>query len=247
MKDYWSVLEIQEEYQLTVKPLQVDCVVVRKIKDVLIDTDIGRIFKEHNLFEYKSPGDALNIDTFYKVMAYACVYKTAVRQVNEIQADQITATFVRSDRPAGLFQSLRKEGFWIEQAYDGVYYIKGAMFAAQIVVTSELKKKEYLFLRAMKRKLSRELFEECLKDFEKKSGKERMLADVVLEAITSSNIKQIEEWKGSGSDMCKTMLEIMADELEESRQQGRKQGFQQGKQQGLQLGKQQGLQLGKQQ
>ena len=121
------------------------------------------------------------------------------------------------------------------------------MFAAQIVVTSELKKKEYLFLRAMKRKLSRELFEECLKDFEQKSGKERMLADVVLEAITSSNIKQIEEWKGSGSDMCKTMLEIMADELEESRQQGRKQGFQQGKQQGLQLGKQQGIQLGKQQ
>lgn len=31
-----------------------------------INNEIGNIFKGHNIFEYKSPKDKLNIDTFFQ-------------------------------------------------------------------------------------------------------------------------------------------------------------------------------------
>ena len=45
--------------------------VIKKDTDVSIDNEIGEIFKEHNILEYKSPQDHLDIDTFYKVGAQA--------------------------------------------------------------------------------------------------------------------------------------------------------------------------------
>ncbi len=49
--------------------------VVKVKKDCKIKNEIGKIFRKHNIFEYKSPKDELNIDTFYKAVAYACLYK----------------------------------------------------------------------------------------------------------------------------------------------------------------------------
>lgn len=60
--NYWDILEFKDEYQLTDKPMQIDCVIIDKVQDVEIDNDIGRFFKKHNLFEYKSPNDSMNID-----------------------------------------------------------------------------------------------------------------------------------------------------------------------------------------
>lgn len=53
------------------KPLQIDCTVVKVKKNCRIKNEIGKIFRTHNIFEYKSPKDELNIDTFYKAVAYA--------------------------------------------------------------------------------------------------------------------------------------------------------------------------------
>ena len=62
-------LEFTDEFQLTEKPLQIDCTVVKVKKDCKIKNEIGKIFRKHNIFEYKSPKDELNIDTFYKAVA----------------------------------------------------------------------------------------------------------------------------------------------------------------------------------
>ena len=59
--------------------------------------EIGAIFKGHNIMEYKSPDDELNIDTFFKVIAYACLYKSKGHSVDDIKAHDITITFVRED------------------------------------------------------------------------------------------------------------------------------------------------------
>ena len=75
-REYKDVLEFHDEYQLTSKPLAMDCLVLNKKPEVQIDNDIGRIFKEHNIFEYKSPVDKINIDSFYKAISYAGLYKS---------------------------------------------------------------------------------------------------------------------------------------------------------------------------
>ena len=220
-KDYWSVLEFEDEYQLTDKPMQIDCVVIKKVKDVVIDNELGKFFKTYNIFEYKSPEDAMNIDTFYKAMGYACIYKLSARHVDEIPADQITLTLLRSNKPVGLFKKIVEAGFKYSSDNNGIYRIYGnTLFDIQIVVTSELNKEEYLQLKAMTKGISKELFEEYLLDFEKKRGTERILADVVLEVITRGNESMIEKWKESDKIMCETMIKIMANELEESKRKG---------------------------
>lgn len=71
LKDYEDDIEFNEEFQLTRKPLSIDLTIVKKPDDLIINNNIGRFFRKHNILEYKSPKDELNLETFYKVQAYA--------------------------------------------------------------------------------------------------------------------------------------------------------------------------------
>ena len=64
-------LIFEKEYNLNTKPLEIDLLVIRKDSSVRISNEIGSLFKGHNIMEYKSPRDALDIDAFYKAGAYA--------------------------------------------------------------------------------------------------------------------------------------------------------------------------------
>ncbi len=68
-------LTYEKEYNLNRKPLQIDLLVLKKERGRRLENEIGRLFRKYNLMEYKSPQDRLDIDTFYKAQAYACLYK----------------------------------------------------------------------------------------------------------------------------------------------------------------------------
>ena len=72
--EYKDVLEFHPELQLTSEPLRIDCVIIKKIKDVEIKKNIAAIFKTWNILEYKSPDDYVSIAGYYKVYGYACLY-----------------------------------------------------------------------------------------------------------------------------------------------------------------------------
>ena len=74
-------LEFDSEHLLSKKPMQID-VLVKNERHVKIQKNIGRIFRQYNIVEYKSPEDDLNIDDFYKVYAYACIYKADTETVD---------------------------------------------------------------------------------------------------------------------------------------------------------------------
>ena len=82
-------LTYTEELGLNSKPIRIDLLVITKSPDVIINNDIGKIFRGHNIFEYKSPDDELNIDVFYKGVAYASLYKANGPNVDAIKADDI--------------------------------------------------------------------------------------------------------------------------------------------------------------
>ena len=75
----------------------------------MIHKNIGRIFRKHNIIEYKSPDDYLSIDDFYKVYVYACVYKADARAVNMIQIQDLTISLVCSKYPRKLMNHLNLE------------------------------------------------------------------------------------------------------------------------------------------
>ena len=69
-------LIFEKEYNLNTKPLEIDLLVVKKEASVQIMNEIGSFFRGHNIMEYKSPEDHLDIDAFYKAGAYASLYKS---------------------------------------------------------------------------------------------------------------------------------------------------------------------------
>ena len=46
-------LEFKREYNLSKKPLQMDLLIIEKRKGVQIQNEIGKIFRGHNIIEYK--------------------------------------------------------------------------------------------------------------------------------------------------------------------------------------------------
>ena len=67
------------------------------------------IFRQHNVIEYKSTGDSLNIDDFYKTLAYAFLYKSLSDKVDGIPADQLTLSLVRQGYPRDIEDLQRRE------------------------------------------------------------------------------------------------------------------------------------------
>ena len=222
-------LEFTDEFQLTEKPLQIDCTVVKVKKNCRIKNEIGKIFRKYNIFEYKSPMDELNIDTFYKAVAYACLYKVLPNHVNEIPAEEITITLIRDRKPVKLMQELEKSGYGYKKETVGIYYVSGVMFPVQIIASSELDVDMHVQLKALTNHLEESLMRQYLLQVSTFEGREKNLADIVLQVIVNSNMEKVREWKGSERIMCEALRVLMADELNEERVEGRIEGQREGK------------------
>lgn len=91
-----GMFEFQREYQLGKQPFRMDLLIIRKKSKVLVENEIGHIFKKYNIIEYKSPGDSLSIDDYYKTVGYACLYKGLGDTVNQIPAKELTVSVFRN-------------------------------------------------------------------------------------------------------------------------------------------------------
>ena len=244
-----------KEYNLNTKPLEVDLLVIKKDKCVATDNEIGAIFRGHNILEYKSPQDHLDIDTFYKVGAYASLYKSYGETVDSIKADDITVSLVRDAKPVELFRYFEKHQYTITTPYRGVYYIEGmVLFPTQIIVTKELERDTHIWLKALSDRIEKRDMEELLKRISRLTEQgDRELADSVLEVSAQVNREVLEELKGD-DNMSEALLEIcmpIVEPLIEARiepliearmeplietrvEEGKKQGKKEGKKEGIQ-------------
>ena len=229
-------LEFTDEFQLTEKPLQIDCTVVKVKKDCKIKNEIGKIFRKHNIFEYKSPKDELNIDTFYKAVAYACLYKVLPNHVDEIPAEEITITLIRDRKPVKLLGKLEKSGYGYKKEAAGIYYVNGAMFPMQIIESSELDVDMHVQLKALTNHLEESLMRQYLLQVSTFEGREKNLADIVLQVIVNSNMEKVREWKGSEQTMCEALRVLMKEELKEERVAGLREGRLEGQREGQREG-----------
>lgn len=225
-----------DEFQLTEKPLQIDCTVVKVKRDCKIKNEIGKIFRKHNIFEYKSPMDELNIDTFYKAVAYACLYKVLPNHVNEIPAEEITITLIRDRKPVKLLGELEKSGYGYKKEAAGIYYVNGAMFPMQIIESSELDVDMHVQLKALTNHLEESLMRQYLLQVSTFEGREKNLADIVLQVIVNSNMEKVREWKGSEQTMCEALRVLMKEELKEERVAGLREGRLEGQREGQREG-----------
>lgn len=209
-----KMLTFENEHQLSKKPLEIDVLIVKKNAQVQIKKNIGRIFRKYNIFEYKSPEDYLSIDDFYKVYGYACFYKSDSPNVDLVKSNEITISFVCEKRPEKLLKHLRQERqLDIMKVEEGIYYIEGAYFPIQLLLTSELSKESNFWLRNLTNRLKeRGEVNELVTEYEK--NRQNELYRAMMNIIIRANEKMFEEVKGE--DMCEALRELFRDEIEEA-------------------------------
>jgi hypothetical protein len=220
-KDNKNDLEFQREYNLSKEPIKIDLLVVKKIGSARIKNEIGCIFKKHNILEYKSPGDGMSIDDYFKGLSYACLYKSLGKTVDAIPADEITVSLFREERPDKMFESLRKIGATIEERFSGIYYVKGVIFFdTQIIVTKELDMETHSSLRILSKNAQEDdarHFLEEVEMFDTQGDIEN--AEAILQVSISANKKLYKKLKEE-FDMCQALQDLMKDEIEERINEG---------------------------
>ena len=151
--DEAKYLEFDPEHLISKKPMQID-VLVKNEKHVKLRKNIGRIFRQYNIIEYKSPEDDLDIDDFYKTYAYACLYKSDTETVDLIPADELTITFVCYHYPRNMLRKLEQDRkFSVEQQDSGIYYLVGDAIPIQLVIVPKLSKEHNYWLNNLRNDL----------------------------------------------------------------------------------------------
>ena len=149
--------------------------------------------------------------------------------MDEIPAEEITITLIRDRKPVKLMHELEKSGYGYKKEAAGIYYVSGVMFPVQIIASSELDTDMHVQLKALTNHLEESLMRQYLLQVSTFEGREKNLADIVLQVIVNSNMEKVREWKGSERIMCEALRVLMADELNEERMEGRIEGQREGK------------------
>lgn len=209
-------LEFETEHNINAKPIMIDLLVIRKSPDICIQNEIGKIFKGHNLFEYKSPGDQMGIETFLKSIGYACLYLAHADNVGNVNENDITISLVREGKPKKLIKQLIQKGFSVEEKGKGIYRVCGfQFFTIQIVVSGELDRDEHIWLKSLTKTLEKETAEKLILTIGGLSEQdERDNADAVLHVVAKENTDLFQMVKEEPK-MYEALKEIMKPEIEE--------------------------------
>ena len=204
-----ELLIYENEHQLGTKPMEIDVLIIKKQNNVQIRKNIGRLFRTHNIIEYKSPDDYLSIDDFYKVYGYACFYKSDVRKVNMISAQEITITFVCNYYPKKMIRHLEKIRHIKVIPFDeGIFYLVGDAFPMQVIVTSQLSRESNFWLKSLTNDLrEKNEAEELVIRYGKHQNENRYSS--VMDIIVKANKELFEEVNG----MCDALMEIVQDKM----------------------------------
>jgi len=222
-------MNFESEHQLGTKPMQIDVLIIKKNNNEPLEKNIGRIFRKHNIVEYKSPMDYLSIDDFYKVYGYACFYKADVTQVDSIQVSEITLSFVCKGYPRKLIQHLTEvRGFTVEQFEPGIYYIIGDIFPIQLIITSRLSKEHNFWLKNLTDDLTdTEAVRELAREYQNKQR------NILYRSVMNVIIKANEELFKEECGVCEAIIDLFRDEYDEGIAKAKEEGIQQGIQENI--------------
>ena len=179
-------LKFQDEFPLSEEALIIDAVVWKE-PDVQIAKDIGRIFKGHNVFEFKSEKDSFSTDDYAKVIGYASFYAG----LKSVPMTDITISIIVTMYPREVVRFLEEErGLEVQKKGDGIHYVIGDIYPVQILETKALSQNN-LFLRNLRSNLTPLELRETLQALEKAGVMDRR--DAYLECITKANWKTFRE------------------------------------------------------
>jgi hypothetical protein len=228
LAEYLDLLEFMYEHQLTTEPLRIDLLIIKKLKGMIIDKDIARIFRAYNIVEYKSPDDYLSVKDFLKVYAYANLYAAITPKVD---LSDITLTFIESRHPRKLLRYLSKvRGYTVKETSPGIYQVSGDYVPIQVIESKRLPANKNLWLKSLTNDLETRDRDAILKESWKRRHKENI--DAYLDVIFRANPKafmEVYKMRAATFEEVFTEAGIIPEWMERGRAQGIVQGEAKGK------------------
>lgn len=211
LHQYKDALEFQKEHHLSKEALRMDVLIIKKNKDIRIEKNIGRIFKEHNIFEYKSESDSFSIWDYNKILGYGFLYSSFER----IPMSDITLSIALTIYPRELIKFLENErGLKVRDLGDGIYHIDGDIIPVQILESKKLSPDSNLFLRNLRSNLSAKDMLDTLQAYEEqKFLNER---NVYLDRLVRANLVAFKEAIKMNESINMTFHEILLEAAEEN-------------------------------
>ena len=165
----------------------------------------------------------MNLNTYMKVIAYACLYKAYENHVDEIELSEITITMVREKKPVKLFQWFVKNGYQVKEAFKGIYYVtRDNHFLTQIIVSKELSKENQKWLTLLSRDLSKTDAKRVVLQLEALTEEsEKQHGDSVLQVAVQENEEIFNKIREEGK-MCEALVKLMEPEMKAALENNRK-------------------------
>ena len=208
LEEYASDLQFEEEHKLGTGSKSID-LLIRKRVGAIIDKNIGRIFRGHNLFEVKGMTDYISINSFYQACGYGLFYKANTPLENTIAIDDITFSFVTKQMPHKLIRHL--EEFWglhCVQYEQGIYYLNESRIPIQFIISSALDPRDNLWLQSLLNPISSQSANRLLLDYQKHRG------DCNYEDVMQQIVKQNQEIFREENGMCQALDEIIEEAVQ---------------------------------
>ena len=188
LEEYIDLLEFHSEFLLSSEPLRIDCVIIKKANDLVIKKNFASVFREVNLFEYKSPDDYVSVTDFYKVYGYACLYSS----FEKVPITSLTVSFVESHYPRELLTHLSEiRKFKVEETNRGIYNVTGDILPIQIIDSRQLSAEENLWLQGLNNNLDSNEIKRVLTEVYRQGKAARIQA--YLFVITQANTYTVRE------------------------------------------------------
>ena len=216
-------VQIKTEHLLGEEPPRADFVVLIDEEGLLAEKPVFRIFRKHNICEYKNPHDALNERVIRKCCGYANLYIGTAEHEADVPPDQVTLSVFRASKPEKLFREMADKGQLAADRTRGIYHVTGMTdLPFQIVITGELEGPEYAAYRALTDHASGADVERVIRagDLETDSAMQAHYR-VFLDLVSKKNpvvIKAIRRDIG----METTWMDIFKDAIDERVNNGRK-------------------------
>jgi len=233
-------LTLREEQHLSKQSLRIDILIIKKKPGLQIDRCWARIFRGHNILEYKSPVDnPPTMEVFDKVVhGYAGLYASQ----EQVSLTDMSATIVCFKKPKKLLETLEKDlDYRVLQKEPGIYYIdsKGTVpeksLAIQVVVSSELPDSEFL-LKDLNCDIGHAGAKRFVELYEK--GEEyREHLSIWLKTVLCENFEFLQKegyMKDYDAIIKQAAIDLKIADLfkQEGRREGRQEGWQEGERKG---------------
>ena len=213
-------VDIRIEEELGIDPPRVDYLILDDRKRLMSHSKaIYRIFRQHNIMEYKNPHDELNMRVISKIIGYGNFYIGLGGHEGDRPRDEVTLSLYRDKPNKELFDEMMANGMLTATNVPGIYLVhKLTDLPFQIVIGNELTGNENAEFRLLTDHASE-------KDVEIVAGQLKAAGDAdtaakengqkLLEFVESKNPGITRKTLGGDEEMASILMDVLKPEIDE--------------------------------